>query len=65
MRLLLLTLVVDPPRAHRRHRADQPTHGVMAKDFRERLAQSNRSALKVFQRQGKHEISLGKMQRRA
>jgi hypothetical protein len=37
----------------------------MAKDFRERLAQSNRSALKVFQRQGKHEISLGKMQRRA
>jgi hypothetical protein len=35
------------------------------RSFRERLAQSNRSALKVFQRQGKQEISLGKTQRRA
>jgi hypothetical protein len=42
----------------------KPANG-WAKDFRERLAQSNRSALKVFQRQGKHDISLGKMQRRA
>jgi hypothetical protein len=44
----------------RRHRADQPTR-VWAEELRERLAQPNRSGLKVFQRQGQREISLGKM----